>query len=160
MLKKAVFAGSFDPITIGHSDIIQRALPLFDHIVIAIGTNSQKKYYFDLAQRLSFIETAFANEPSIEIATYTGLTVQFCRQIGANYLLRGLRTAADFEFERTIAQLNKQLAPNIETIFWCSLPQYSHISSTIVREVLANGGDISEFVPPALAAQFRLSDKQ
>ena len=160
MIKKAVFARSFDPITIGHSDIIQRALPLFDHIVIAIGTNSQKKYYFDLAQRLSFIETAFAHEPSIEIATYTGLTVQFCCQIGANYLLRGLRTAADFEFERTIAQLNKQLAPNIETIFWCSLPQYSHISSTIVREVLANGGDISEFVPPALAAQFRLSDKQ
>lgn len=148
--KIAVFAGSFDPITVGHSDIIWRALPIFERIVIAVGTNSQKKYRFDLDQRLAFIQATFAGEPIIETATYTGLTIQFCRSIGAQYLLRGLRTSADFEFERTIAQLNKQLAPEIETIFLCSLPQYSHISSTIVREVLANGGDISPFVPPAV----------
>lgn len=146
-MNTAVFAGSFDPITIGHSDIVLRALGLFERIIIAVGTNSQKKYRFDIDQRLQFIQATFGMYPTIETATYTGLTVQFCRQINAQYLLRGLRTSADFEFERSIAQLNKQLAPEIETIFLCSLPQYSHISSTIVREILANGGDIAAFVP-------------
>ena len=146
-MKTAVFAGSFDPITVGHTDIIIRAATLFERIVVAVGTNSQKKYRFDLEQRLQFIQLAFAAYSNIETATYTGLTIQFCRSIEAKFLLRGLRTAADFEFERTIAQLNKQLAPEIETVFLVSLPQYSHISSTIVREVLANGGDISPFVP-------------
>jgi pantetheine-phosphate adenylyltransferase len=146
-MKTAVFAGSFDPITVGHTDIIIRAATLFERIVVAVGTNSQKKYRSDLEQRLQFIQLAFAAYSNIETATYTGLTIQFCRSIEAKFLLRGLRTAADFEFERTIAQLNKQLAPEIETVFLVSLPQYSHISSTIVREVLANGGDISPFVP-------------
>jgi pantetheine-phosphate adenylyltransferase len=146
-MKTAVFAGSFDPITVGHTDIIIRAATLFERIVVAVGTNSQKKYRFDLEQRLQFIQLAFADYGNIETATYTGLTIQFCRSIEAKFLLRGLRTAADFEFERTIAQLNKQLAPEIETVFLVSLPQYSHISSTIVREVLANGGDIAPFVP-------------
>lgn len=144
----ALFPGSFDPITIGHAIMTERALPLFDKIVIGVGTNSQKKYLFTLAERTSFIEAAFGNNPKIEVLHYEELTVNFARRVGAKFLLRGIRTSADFEFERTIAQLNHTLAPEIETVFFAALPQHSHISSTIVREVLVNKGDVSSFLPP------------
>lgn len=144
----ALFPGSFDPITIGHAVMAERALPLFDKIVIGVGTNSQKKYLFSLEERMAFIAATFEANPKIEILHYEELTVNFARRIGANFLLRGIRTSADFEFERSIAQLNHTLAPEIETVFFASLPQYSHISSTIVREVIINGGNASPFLHP------------
>lgn len=150
MCKTAVFAGSFDPITIGHTDIIHRATPLFDKLIIAIGINSKKKYLFSLEQRLDFLKKVAQNEPKIEVMTYTGLTVDFCKKNKANYLLRGVRNTHDFEFEKTIAQLNRSLWTALETICLISSPEVSHISSTIVREILANQGDVSQFVPPIL----------
>ena len=150
MYKKAVFAGSFDPITIGHTDIIHRAIPLFDQLIIAIGINSKKKYLFSLEQRLDFLQKVFQKEAKVEVMTYTGLTVDFCKKNNANYLLRGIRNAHDFEFEKTIAQLNRSLWSKMETICLVSTPEVSHISSTIVREILFNKGDVSQFIPPIL----------
>ncbi|OWY20977.1 pantetheine-phosphate adenylyltransferase [Sphingobacteriales bacterium UPWRP_1] len=147
MEKIAVFPGSFDPITIGHTDIITRALPLFDKIVVAIGKNSQKKYLFSLEERLQFIQEVFEEQPRVTVAAYEGLTITFCQQIKANYLLRGVRSAPDFEFERNIAQLNQTLAPDIETVLFICRPQYSHISSTIVREIIIHKGNVKSFVP-------------
>ncbi len=146
-LKKAVFPGSFDPFTIGHEDIVRRALPLFDEIIIAIGINSTKKNLFSTEERVNWIRELFENEAKIKVDTFSGLTIEYCRQVGANYLLRGLRTAADFEYERTIAQLNQAMYPQVETILILSHPQHSMISSTIVREILRFNGDISSFVP-------------
>jgi len=146
MTKIAVFPGSFDPFTIGHTDIIKRALPLFDKIIIAIGTNSQKKYLFSLAQRLAFIQAIFANEPKVVADTYEGLTVNYCQKVKAQFLLRGIRSNNDFEFEKTIAQLNKTLAPTIETLVLITNPQHAHISSTIVREILIHGGNPEAFL--------------
>ncbi len=143
----AVFPGSFDPFTIGHFDIIERAVPLFDQIIIAIGINSQKKYLYSLEQRLDFINNCFSQVDSVTTATYTGLTINFCQSVNANFLLRGIRTVGDFEYEKTIAQLNKSLAPQIESIFMMCAPQYSHISSTIVREIIKNEGDLKPFLP-------------
>ncbi|HRI28012.1 MAG TPA: pantetheine-phosphate adenylyltransferase [Chitinophagales bacterium] len=147
MSKIAVFPGSFDPITLGHVDIITRAIPLFDTIIVAIGTNSQKKYLFSLNERVAFIKETFKDHPSVQVQTYTGLTVTFCREVNARYLLRGVRSAHDFEFERNIAQLNQAIAPEIDTILLVSQPQFSHISSTIVREIIAYKGDAHSFVP-------------
>ncbi len=147
MSRIAVFPGSFDPITIGHYDIVQRALPLFDKIIVAIGQNSNKKYLFSLEQRLDFLDRLWENEPKVERNAYKGLTTDFCKTENANYLLRGIRSAADFEYEKTIAQLNKDLNPDIETVFFMSAPQYSHISSTIVREILLNNGKAHRFLP-------------
>ncbi|MEZ4884253.1 MAG: pantetheine-phosphate adenylyltransferase [Chitinophagales bacterium] len=149
MSKIAVFPGSFDPITKGHLDILQRAVPLFDEVIVAIGINSQKKYLFSLEQRLAFIEATFEDEPKVKTATYEGLTVEFCKNIGAKYLVRGLRSNLDFEYEKPIAQLNNDLYPDMETIFLISQPQYGHISSTIIREIYKNDGDISQFLPKA-----------
>lgn len=146
-MKRAVFPGSFDPITIGHEAIITRALPLFDEIVLAIGVNSSKKYFFTLEERKQALKRCFSDYPKVKIETYTGLTIDFCKSIQADFLLRGLRTSADFEFERTIALMNKKLAPTLETIFLISEPEHSAISSTVVRDVLKNNGDISPFVP-------------
>ena len=148
-MKIAVFPGSFEPITVGHCDILERALPLFDKIVVAIGQNSQKKYLFSLEQRLQFIAQTFSHEPKIEVTTYTGLTIHFCQQIGANYLLRGIRSSVDFEYERNISQMNFAVSSNqIETVFLICQPAYSHISSTIVREVLIGKGKVDDFLPP------------
>jgi len=145
-MRRAIFPGSFDPITNGHVDIIQRALPLFDEIVISIGINSNKNYMFSLEKRKSFIEKTFENEPKITVKTYEGLTVNFCERIKASFILRGLRNPADFEFEKAIAHTNRSLS-NIETIFLLTSTGTSFINSSIVREVIQNHGDYSHLVP-------------
>jgi pantetheine-phosphate adenylyltransferase len=150
MKKTAVFPGSFDPITKGHEDIILRAVPLFDEIIVAIGTNSSKKYYYSLEKRLEMIRYTFRNESKVKVETYLGMTVDYCKTVGANYLLRGLRTSADFEFERSIAHINQMLYPELDTVFLLSLQEYSAINSTIVRDILINGGDAMRFVPEGL----------
>lgn len=148
--KIAVFPGSFDPITVGHVNIVKRAAPLFDKIIVAIGNNTSKKYYFSFEQRKRWIEKIFEDYPNVEATAYQGLTVNYVRQVNARYLLRGIRNAADFDYEKTIAQLNKSMAPELETICIISDPELSHISSTIVREILVNGGDVSNFVPKGI----------
>ncbi len=151
MSKIAVFPGSFDPITRGHESVIHRALPLFDTIVVAIGENSEKSGYFPLETRMTWLKEVFAGEPRIRVEHYTGLTIDFCRKSGANYILRGLRTAADFDFERGIGLMNLAMMPDLETIFLLSVPEYSALNSSIVREIHRNGGDISQFVPETLS---------
>jgi len=150
MSKIAVFPGSFDPITIGHESIIQRGLPLFDKIIIAIGENSTKQSFFPAAKRYEWIKKVFAGEKKIEVKTYKGLTIDFCKTEKANYILRGLRTSSDFEFERVIAQMNHAMDENIETVFILSTPELSAITSTVVRDIIRNGGDASQFVPSAI----------
>jgi len=147
MKRIAVFPGSFDPITLGHINIIERALPLFDKIIIAIGKNSQKQGYFSLEKRISWLQELYMNENKVEIDSYEGLTIDFCKLTNAQYILRGLRSAADYEYENVIAQTNKTLNTEVETIFILTKPEFGHISSTIVKEVLRNKGDISKMVP-------------
>ena len=147
MKRIAVFPGSFDPITLGHVSIVKRAIPLFDKIIISIGINSEKKNMFSLEKRITWIEQIFKSEPKIVVESYSGLTIDFCRKKDANYILRGLRTSADFEFERGIGQVNKKLADDIETIFLLTEPQYTPISSSIIRDVIRNGGDASSMIP-------------
>jgi pantetheine-phosphate adenylyltransferase len=151
-MKKAVFPGSFDPITLGHEDIILRALPLFDEIVIAIGVNASKKYMFSLEQRKSFIEETFKEYDNVSVVTYKGLTVDFCQQNNIDYIIRGLRNPADFEFEKAIAHTNRDLAP-VETVFLLTAAKTSYISSSIVRDVLRNGGNVSTLVPKAVPSK-------
>ncbi|AEE52475.1 pantetheine-phosphate adenylyltransferase [Haliscomenobacter hydrossis] len=148
MAQIAVFPGSFDPITVGHVDLVRRALPLFDKVIVAVGVNTQKQSLFTLDQRLDWIKSVFADEPRIEVGYFENLTADFCRKIGAKYLLRGLRNASDFDYEKTISQLNFIIGDELETIFLISQPAFSHISSTIVREIIKGGGDASPFVPP------------
>ena len=146
----AVFPGSFDPVTRGHESIIHRALPLFDRMIVAIGENSTKKSYFPLSQRVQWLQTLFANEPKITILTYRGLTVDLCRREKAGFILRGLRSATDFEFERGIGQMNRIMRPEIETVFLLTLPEYTPVNSSIVREIIKSGGDVSAFVPKGI----------
>jgi pantetheine-phosphate adenylyltransferase len=146
-MKKAIFPGSFDPFTIGHESIVRRALPLFDQIIIAVGYNTNKMGYFPLEKRVNWIKDVFEGEPKIEVTTYEGLTVNFCANIKADYILRGLRTAADFEYERAIAQMNRSMFPKIESVFLLTLPEYAHVASTIVRDVIMYGGDATMFLP-------------
>ena len=148
-MKRAIFPGSFDPITMGHVDIIRRSLPLFDELIIAIGINSTKKYMFSLEQRKAFIEATFANEPKIKVDTYEGLTVDYCDKIKAKFIVRGLRNPADFEFEKTITQVNRRLS-EIETVFLLTSAETSFISSSIVREVIHFEGDYTSMVPTAV----------
>ena|SRR6218665_1972185 len=150
MKRIAVFPGSFDPITKGHENILQRALPLFDEIIISIGKNSSKQSYFTLEQREKWIKQVFEGQPKVRVETYTGLTVDFCKKMNAKFILRGLRTSADFEFEKAIAQNNTIMAPEIETIFILPIPELSAINSTIVRDIVRNGGDASPFVPKSI----------
>jgi len=147
MERIAVFPGSFDPITKGHESIIKRALPMFDKIIVAIGENAEKKSYFTLEQRINWIKAVFQDEPSVSVVSYRGLTVEFCRKMNARFLLRGLRTSADFEFERSIGQINKNLDADIETVFLLTMPEHTALNSSIVRDILRNGGDASQFVP-------------
>jgi pantetheine-phosphate adenylyltransferase len=148
-MKRAVFPGSFDPITLGHVDIINRALPLFDEIIIAIGTNSAKKYMFSLEQRLGFIKETYKNEKKIKVVSYKGLTIDFCKKNKVNFILRGLRNPADFEFEKAIAHTNRKLS-KIETVFLLTSANTSYISSSIVRDILRHHGDVSLLVPDAV----------
>ncbi|WP_196886689.1 pantetheine-phosphate adenylyltransferase [Aureivirga sp. CE67] len=149
-MRKAIFPGSFDPITVGHIDVIERAIPLFDEIIIAIGTNSTKKYMFSLEERKMFIEEAFKNAPSVKVKTYEGLTIDFCKEENAEFLLRGLRNPADFEFEKGIAQTNRKLS-GIETVFLLTSAETSFISSSIVRDLIKNGGDVKLFTPEIIS---------
>ena len=151
-MKKAVFPGSFDPITLGHEDVITRAIPLFDEIIIAIGVNAGKKYMFSLEERKQFIEETFKGYNNVSVVTYKGLTVDFCKENNIDYIVRGLRNPADFEFEKAIAHTNRDLAP-VETVFLLTAAKTSYISSSIVRDVLRNNGDVSGLVPKAVPSK-------
>lgn len=148
-MKRAIFPGSFDPITNGHVDIIERSLPLFDEIIIAIGINAKKKYMFSLEERKKFIEHTFQMQDKIKVTTYEGLTVSFCKKVEADFIIRGLRNPADFEFEKTITQVNRRLS-DIETVFLLTSPENAFISSSIVREVIHFEGDYRSMVPEAV----------
>jgi pantetheine-phosphate adenylyltransferase len=148
-MKRALFPGSFDPITLGHYDIIKRGVKLFDEVVVAIGINADKNYMFSIEERKSFIEKSFANEPKVKVTTYEGLTVDFCKEINAKFILRGLRNPADFEFEKAIAHTNRKLS-KIETVFLLTASKTSFISSSIVRDVIRNNGDYSVLVPSSV----------
>jgi len=148
-MKRAIFPGSFDPITLGHYDIIKRGITLFDEIIVAIGVNADKKYMFSLEERKKFIEDTFADEPKVKVMTYKGLTVDFCKEIDIAFILRGLRNPADFEFEKAIAHTNRDLAP-IETVFLLTSADTSYIASSIVRDVIRNNGDYTKLVPSSV----------
>ena len=148
-MRKAIFPGSFDPITLGHEDIIRRGITLFDEIVIAIGVNSEKKYMFSLEERKQFLEETFKDEPKVSIITYEGLTIDLCKKINANFILRGLRNPADFEFEKAIAHTNRRMS-KIETVFLLTAAKTSYISSSIVRDVIRNKGQSELLVPEAV----------
>lgn len=148
-MKRAVFPGSFDPITLGHFDIIERGLTVFDEIILAIGVNSEKKYMFSLEERKRFLEETFADEPKVKVMTYKGLTVDFCQKEDAEFILRGLRNPGDFEFEKAIAHTNRKLS-GIETVFLLTSSGKSYISSSIVRDVIRHNGDYTSLVPDAV----------
>ncbi|WP_282040738.1 pantetheine-phosphate adenylyltransferase [Winogradskyella flava] len=151
-MKRAIFPGSFDPITNGHFDIIQRGVKLFDEVVVAIGVNADKKYMFSLEERQSFIEKSFKDEPKVKVVTYQGLTIDFCKDIDAQFILRGLRNPADFEFEKAIAHTNRKLS-KIETVFLLTAAKTSFISSSIVRDVIRNNGDYTQLVPESVVVK-------
>ncbi len=146
----AVFPGSFDPFTVGHEEIVRRTLPLFEKIIVAFGSNASKQGYFPLKKRMLWVSDLFKDEPKVVIDSYDGLTVDFCVEKGANFLLRGLRTAADFEYEKMIGQVNRAMRPEVETLFLLTKPEHSAISSSIVREIYRHGGDTSPFVPKGI----------
>ncbi len=148
-MKRAVFPGSFDPITLGHLDILERSIPLFDEIIIGVGSNSEKKYMFPISKRMAFIEETFSEYKSISVTKYQGLTIEFCKKVQANFIIRGLRNPADFEFEKAIAHTNRKLS-GIETVFLLTSAKTSFISSSIVREVISNRGDYTQLVPPTV----------
>lgn len=150
MQRICLFPGTFDPITLGHVDVIERAVNMFDKLVIGIGINSSKQPMFTVEQRIGWIKEIFTNEPRIEVTGYEGLTVDYCKQIHAHFILRGIRYISDFEYEKAIADMNRMLAPDIETVFLTCSPLYSTISSTLVRDVIRNGGDAGMFVPKAV----------
>jgi len=147
MSKIALFPGSFDPITVGHQSIVYRTLNLFDKVVIAVGSNENKKPFFSLDKRLSMINDVFDGNQKIEVTHYKDLTIDVCKRVGAKYIIRGLRTSADFEYERAIAQVNKMMYPEIESVFILTMPEHTSINSTIVREILRYGGDATKFLP-------------
>lgn len=147
MERTAVFPGSFDPFTIGHETIVKRAMSMFDRIIIAIGSNSGKKSYLTREKRILLIRDVFKGQNNISVEIYDGLTVDFCRKVNSKFILRGLRTAADFEYERAIGQVNKAMYPDLEIVFLLTAPEYTPINSTIIRDILLNGGDASKFLP-------------
>lgn len=151
MQRIALFPGTFDPITIGHLDIIHRALPLFDKLVIGIGRNANKSAMFSEEQRMKWIREIFRDNPKVSVAVYEGLTVECCRKVGANFILRGIRYVNDFEYEKAIADMNRSLDKDIETVFLTCLPQYTSVASTLVRDVIRNGGDARQFLPQAVS---------
>ncbi len=155
MARICLFPGTFDPITLGHEDIINRALPLFDKIIVGVGLNSAKAPMFSPDQRLSWIEEIYKYEDKVEGAVYEGLTIDFCRKIGANFILRGIRYVSDFEYEKTIADANRALDKSIETIFLTCEAKYTSVASTIVRDIIRNGGDASPFLPDIVWASLK-----
>ncbi|HRE74524.1 MAG TPA: pantetheine-phosphate adenylyltransferase [Flavobacteriales bacterium] len=150
MERIAIFPGTFDPVTKGHESVVRRALPLFDRIVMAIGMNSAKTAMFPIEQRMQWIRDIFKDDPKVVVKTYEGLTVNFCKNEKANFILRGLRTHSDFEYEKAISQMNLSMAPEIETVFLITEPAFSAISSTIVREIIRHNGDVSRFIPKGI----------
>lgn len=150
MERNCLFPGTFDPVTLGHTDIIDRALPLFDNFVIGIGRNSNKVPMFSEEQRIAWLQEIYANEPKIKVVAYDGLTVNCCKAVGANFILRGIRYVNDFEYEKAIADMNRSLTHNIETVFLTCLPKYTSVASTLIRDVYKNGGDVSQFLPQAV----------
>ena len=147
MSKVAVFPGSFSPFSIGHQSVVEKALPLFDKIIISVGVNSKKNQYFSIQKRMQWIGSVYANNEKIEVKKYEGLTIDFCKKEGTNFILRGLRDSHDFKFEKDIAQMNNDLDSSIETIFIITPPELSHISSSLIRDIIKNGGDVSKFIP-------------
>jgi len=155
MQRIALFPGTFDPITIGHMDIISRALPLFDKLVIGIGRNASKVSMFSAESRLKWVSAIFRNEPRVSVVIYEGLTVDCCKKVGAHFIVRGIRYVNDFEYEKAIADMNRSLDTRIETVFLTCLPQYTSVASTLVRDVLRNGGDVTQFLPAAVAEEIK-----
>jgi pantetheine-phosphate adenylyltransferase len=151
MKRIALFPGTFDPITIGHMDIIQRAIPLFDKLIIGIGRNANKAAMFSEELRLQWVNEIFKNEPQVSAIIYEGLTIECCQKVGANFIIRGIRYVNDFEYEKAIADMNRSLDPEIETVFLTCLPQYTSVASTLVRDVIRNGGNASPFLPEVVA---------
>lgn len=152
-MRKAVFSGSFDPITKGHENVIIKALPLFDEIIVAIGVNIMKKNVFSLEQRLQWIKDVFADYPKVKVTHYEGLTVNFCKEVGADFIIRGLRGSADLEYETTIAEANKKINPDIETIFLLTEPSLRCVSSTVVRDLLKHNCSVEQFVPEKICGE-------
>jgi len=155
MSRICLFPGTFDPVTLGHVDIIDRALPLFDQIIVGIGINTSKAPMFTPEQRLQWVNEIYKNEPKVKGAVYEGLTVNFCKKIGARFILRGIRYVSDFEYEKTIADANRTLDKELETVFLTGEPKYTSVASTIVRDIIKNGGDASPFLPDVVAKSIR-----
>lgn len=160
MERIAVFPGSFDPVTIGHEHLVRRALPLFDKLIVAIGENSEKRTWLSVAERRTLLEILFAGEPKVEIKSYAGLTADFCRTCGAQFIVRGLRSALDFEYEKTMAAVNRQLDNGIESVFLCASDGYSFVQSSVVREMLKYGKPVNGLVPAVLAADIQRLAKE
>lgn len=150
MEKVAVFPGSFDPFTVGHESVVLRALTLFDKIIIAVGYNANKKSLFSIEQRLAIIRKVFENEPRIEVVSFEGLTVDLCKRINVSFILRGLRTSDDFEFERAVGQVNKAMNPEIESVYLLTAPEHSFVNSSVVREIIMHNGDPTQFIPKSI----------
>jgi len=159
MNKIAVFPGSFDPFTVGHESIVLRAIDLFDKIIIGIGFNMGKSSFFTAQQRRDMLRELFASNPKVEVMYYDDLTTDFCKRVGAKYMLRGLRTSSDFEYEKSIAQVNQAMLPEVETLFMLTLPEHTAINSSVVREIMRFGGDVSKFVPKGINFQKYLQKK-
>ena len=153
-MRRAVFPGSFDPVTRGHENVVLRGLNLFDEVVVAVGQHSTKKGAFPVKERLEMLCETFADQPRVKVMSYTGLTTAFCHKVGATTQLRGVRNSTDFDYEKTIAQMTRQMHPDLDTVVLLTDPAFMAIHSTVVREVLSHGGDIRPFVPEALAARF------
>jgi pantetheine-phosphate adenylyltransferase len=150
MEKIAIFPGSFDPFTVGHESIVRRSVGLFDTIIVAVGVHSGKQPLMSVASRVAMINEVFRNDDTVSCASFEGLTVDFCRKVNANYMLRGIRTAADFEYERAIAQINKKMLPEVESVFLLTNPEHTPVNSTIIRDIIRNGGDASQFLPESI----------
>lgn len=160
MQKIAIFPGSFDPFTIGHESVVNRAVSMFDKIIIMIGFNANKKSFFPIEKRIKWINQVFKDVHKVEVRLHDGLTVDFCKEVGAKYILRGLRTSADFEYERAIAQINKKMHPEIETVFLLTLPEHTPVNATIIRDIVFHGGDASQFLPKGLdMEEFKMNSK-
>jgi pantetheine-phosphate adenylyltransferase len=159
-MKICLFPGTFDPVTLGHTDIIDRALPLFDKVIVGIGRNMNKEPMFSEQQRVDWLNEIYADNDKVEALVYEGLTVDCCREVNANFILRGIRYVNDFEYEKAIADMNRSLAHNIETIFLTCLPQFTSVASTLVRDVLRNGGEVSNFLPKAVNKTIKKAGKR